>query len=77
MTLTYEYTADQVRVFAPGESSFPVETATTKERGNDDAEIERGDFTGVDDEAAGSRGAWLSASKLWATGGVRRDWSSR
>jgi hypothetical protein len=40
MTLTfdYSYATDQVRVFEPGESSFPIEKATAKEKGveNDD-----------------------------------------
>lgn len=37
MTLLYdyEYTTDQVRVFDAGESSFPIEKATEKEKGED------------------------------------------
>jgi hypothetical protein len=35
-TYNYSYTPDQVRVFEPGESSFPIEKATTKEIGNHD-----------------------------------------
>ncbi len=41
MTLEYDYTytPDQVRVFELGESSFPIEKATEKERG-EDAELD-------------------------------------
>jgi hypothetical protein len=34
-TFDYSYTTDQVRVFEPGESSFPIEKATMKEKGAD------------------------------------------
>ncbi len=35
MTLEYDYTytAEQIRVFELGESSFPIEKATVKEKG--------------------------------------------
>lgn len=39
-TFDYAYTNDQVRVFAAGESSFPIEKAIEKERGEDDGEGE-------------------------------------
>ncbi len=36
----YEYLDTQIRTFPPGESSFPIEKATEKERGEDDGEGE-------------------------------------